>query len=185
MENITLSRTWQRIPQSIVGDPREEGLAPTCKTLIYIEICMAQLAVNIAHLIMASGITSVKSSSKLRVLVVDDHELVRDGIVSILKDRWDICGEDGNGVEAIQKTRDLRPDLVLLDLSMPVMSGTEAAKSIRAVAPATKIIFISIHDSPTIADLVRIAGADGFVSKHSRADEFRTTLASLLHVSPA
>lgn len=61
--------------------------------------------------------------TKPRVLVVDDHELVRAGISSLLKNRWDVCGEAGNGVEAIEKVHDLKPDLVLLDLSMPVMSG--------------------------------------------------------------
>jgi two-component system, NarL family, nitrate/nitrite response regulator NarL len=116
----------------------------------------------------------------LRILVVDDHELVRDGIAGMLRDRWDICGEAGNGAEAIEKVQHLKPDLVLLDLSMPVMSGIVAAKAIRATAPETKIVFLSMHDSPTVAELVRIAGADGFISKHCHADEFRKTIAALL-----
>jgi len=117
---------------------------------------------------------------KLKVLIVDDHELVRDGIARILEDRWDICGQASNGVEAIEKVQELRPDLVILDLSMPVMSGIEAAKAIRATAPKTKIIFLSMHDSPTVAELVRIVGADGFISKHCHAEGFRETIAALL-----
>lgn len=62
-----------------------------------------------------------------------------------------------------------------------VAIGTWAAKAIRAVAPHTKIVFVSIHDSPTVAELVRIAGADGFVSKHCHADDFREAIAALFH----
>lgn len=131
---------------------------------------------------MSSNAVPVRSS-KLRILVVDDHELVRDGISGLLRDRWDVCGEAENGVEAIEKVRELSPDLVLLDLVMPVMSGTEAAKIIRAVAPATKIVFLSMHESPTVAELVRTVGADGFLSKHCHASEFMESLAALLHIA--
>lgn len=133
---------------------------------------------------MSVSATSVQRS-KLRILIVDDHDLVREGLAALLSTRWDVCGEAGNGLEAIEKVRELKPDLVLLDLSMPVMSGILAAKSIRAIAPDTKIIVISMHDSPTIAELVRIAGAHGFVSKCSHADVLNETLAVFLHGSPA
>lgn len=118
---------------------------------------------------------------RLRVLVVDDHELVRGGIAAILRDGWEVCGEAGNGIEAIEKARDLLPDIVLLDVSMPIMSGTRAAKAIRAVAPETKIVFLSMHDSPTVGEMVKMAGADGFISKHCHAKEFRESL-SAFHV---
>ena len=124
-------------------------------------------------------------ASRVRIVIADDHELVRDGIASILRDRGDICGEAANGAEAALKAQELKPDLVLLDLSMPVMSGTVAAKLIRKVSPSTKIIFISMHDSPTVIDLVRVAGADGFVSKHSRAEDFRRTVARLSGLPPS
>ena len=131
---------------------------------------------------MTTSVTAVLPA-KPRVLVVDDHELVRDGIAGLLGDRWDVCGEAGNGVEAIEKVRELKPDLVLLDLSMPVMSGTEAAKPIRAAMPHIKIVFISIHDSPTVVELVTIAGADGSVSKHCHASEFREAITDRLRMS--
>jgi two-component system, NarL family, nitrate/nitrite response regulator NarL len=120
---------------------------------------------------------------KPRILVVDDHELVREGIASLLEERWEVCGVAGNGMEAIEKVRELKPDLVLLDLSMPIMSGTRAAKAIRTLEPATKIVFMSMHDSPTVAELVRIAGADGFVSKHCHAENFLQAIAALFRVS--
>jgi CheY-like chemotaxis protein len=119
-------------------------------------------------------------TSKPRILIVDDHDLVRAGLVALLEASWDVCGEAGNGIEAIEKVRELKPDMVLLDLSMPLMSGTQAAKSIRAISPRTKIVFLSMHDSPTVAELVKTMGADGFISKHSQAGKFRKELAALL-----
>lgn len=115
-----------------------------------------------------------------RILIVDDHDLVRDAMAQLLADSYEICGDASNGVEAVEKARDLQPDLVLLDLSMPVMSGTKAAKLIREFSPNSKIIFVSMHDAPTVADLVRIAGANGFVSKHSRAPDLKETIAAVL-----
>lgn len=143
--------------------------------------------------LMASGVERAKSlpskqtertdrfeSSKPRILIVDDHDLVRAGLVALLEASWEVCGEAGNGIEAIEKVRELKPDMVLLDLSMPLMSGTQAAKSIRAISPRTRIVFLSMHDSPTVAELVKTVGADGFISKHSQAGNFRKELAALL-----
>lgn len=118
--------------------------------------------------------------AKPRIVIVDDHDLVREGLAALLETHWDVCGEAGNGIEAIEKVRELKPDMVLLDLSMPIMSGTQAAKSIRAISPRTKIVFLSMHDSPTVAALVRTIGAAGFISKHATAKDFREALAALL-----
>lgn len=118
--------------------------------------------------------------AKPRIVIADDHELVREGLAALLGTRWDVCGEAGNGIEAIEKVRELKPDMVLLDLSMPILSGTQAARSIRAVSPRTKIVFLSMHDSPTVAELVRTVGAAGFISKHATAENFREALAALL-----
>jgi DNA-binding NarL/FixJ family response regulator len=90
-------------------------------------------------------------------LLVDDHELFRKGIAPLLETTWDICGEAANGKEAVQKVRELKPDLVLLDLGMPVMGGTAAAREIRSIAPEIKILFLSMHESETIEQLGRRA----------------------------
>lgn len=124
--------------------------------------------------------SQVARTGKPRILIVDDHDLVRDGLAALLNARWDVCGEAGNGIEAIEKVRQLKPDLVLLDLSMPLMSGTQAARRIRYLSPGTKIVFLSMHDSPTVAELAKTVGADGFISKHSNAEEFRAALAALV-----
>ena len=115
-----------------------------------------------------------------RILVVDDHPVVRAGLIALLRTRWEVCGEASNGVEAIDKVNELRPDLVLLDLSMPVMSGTRAAQYIRSVAPHTKVVFLSMYDSPATTDLIKMTGADGFVSKRGDATELLETIGSFL-----
>ena len=73
------------------------------------------------------------------------------------------------------------PDIALLDLSMPVLSGMDASEAIRAISPETRIVFISVDDSPWVAKLVKAAGADGFVSKNCGAAAFRETIDMILH----
>ena len=115
----------------------------------------------------------------VRLLIVDDHEIVRLGVRILLSDtdQWDICGEARNGAEAVERVAELSPDVVILDLTMPVMSGFDTATRIRRVAPETRIVFFSIHDTPTTA---RLAGADGFVSKSSAAAELASTIRRVL-----
>jgi two-component system, NarL family, nitrate/nitrite response regulator NarL len=123
--------------------------------------------------------------SSLRVLVVDDNERVRYGITEILRGHCEICGEAENGAKAIEMVRALKPDVVLLDLSMPVMNGDAAAQVIRAVSPATRIVFISVDDSPHVASLVKAAGAVGFVSKNCGSAVFRDTIDMMIRRSAA
>ena len=115
-----------------------------------------------------------------RILLVDDHAVVRAGLARLLKDFWDVCGEAENGREAIDKVLELKPDLVLLDLGMPVMGGTEAARQIRQLSPGTKIVFLSMHDFDTVAQVARLAGADGCLSKHCGAAELKKTVEDVL-----
>jgi two-component system nitrate/nitrite response regulator NarL len=112
---------------------------------------------------------------RLRILIADDNEVVRLGVRSLLSSRrdWEICGDAANGREAITKVWELCPDIIILDLSMPVMNGFEAAAEIRRITPSIKIVFLSIHDVPATA---REVGADAFVSKTSSAQELIATI---------
>jgi DNA-binding NarL/FixJ family response regulator len=103
----------------------------------------------------------------MQILIADDHEIVRRGVRSILESRSDlkICGEATNGKEAVEKASELRPDLVILDHSMPVMSGMAAASEIRQLLPDVPIIMLSMHDGKPLIDALRLIGARGFVPK--------------------
>jgi DNA-binding NarL/FixJ family response regulator len=111
----------------------------------------------------------------LRLLVVDDNEIVRMGVQNLLRHRpdWEICGCAADGREAISKVWSLSPDVVILDLSLPVMNGFETATEIRRIAPSTKIVLFSVHDVPVTA---REVGADAFVSKTTPAQELIATI---------
>lgn len=119
---------------------------------------------------------------KARLLLVDDHQVVRTAIGSVLATRWgyDICGEAENGLEATQKARDLKPDVVLLDLRMPVMNGTTAAREIRSIAPGIKIVFLSMHDAEMVVELERLTGADAGLSKTCAIEEVHKVIVALL-----
>jgi two-component system chemotaxis response regulator CheY len=80
----------------------------------------------------------------------------------IERKNWTVCGEATNGKEAIAKVRELAPDVIILDLTMPVMNGYEAVREIRLIAPSIKIVFFTMHDMPVTA---RQVGADAFVTK--------------------
>jgi len=121
--------------------------------------------------------------SNRRVLVVDDHELVRRGLKDMLRDTgFDVCGEAENGQQGVDQTLKLKPDLVLLDMSMPVMTGLQAAAAIRRLAPATKIIMVSMHDSPQMVKEAHAAGADAYITKTSAGKELLATMYRLFEL---
>jgi len=104
---------------------------------------------------------------KIRVLIVDDHALVRDGIRALLSLVADIevIGEAANGMEALEQVRELAPDVVLMDLSMPVMNGLEATRRIRKEFPRTQVIAVTQYDDSEYVIPVIEAGACGYITK--------------------
>ncbi len=121
---------------------------------------------------------------KSRILLVDDHELFRKGIASLLASDWEICGEAANGKEALQRVRELKPDLIVLDVGMPIMGGTSAAREIRRIAPEAKILFLSMHEAETVAQLGKLAHVEAFLSKGCSPEKLKETIASLLNPTP-
>jgi len=110
---------------------------------------------------------------KARILLVDDHQILRDGIRSILKGHRDIevIGEASNGRTAIKLVDELKPDVVIMDISMPDMNGIDATKRIKEKHPDVKIIALSMHhDKQFLSEIFR-AGASGYLIKDSAFDE--------------
>jgi DNA-binding NarL/FixJ family response regulator len=105
--------------------------------------------------------------SSLRILIADDHDVIRQGVRALLGRRpeWKICGEAASGREAIEKTRKLRPDLVLLDITMPDLDGLESIPHILKASPNVQILVFTMHDSGEMARKVLAAGASGLVLK--------------------
>jgi DNA-binding NarL/FixJ family response regulator len=103
----------------------------------------------------------------LRILIADDHEAVRKGVCAILSSREDveICDEAENGKEAIEKAQSLKPDLIVLDITMPVLSGFEAAREIRKILPHVPILILSMHESNQLIEEAKKIGVQGYVTK--------------------
>jgi DNA-binding NarL/FixJ family response regulator len=108
----------------------------------------------------------------LRILVVDDHAVVRRGVRSLLESHegWDVCGEATTGRDAVEESRRLRPDVVVMDLSLPELNGLDATRQILKDAPETEVLVLTMHQSEELARDVLQAGARGYVLK-SDADE--------------
>ena len=115
------------------------------------------------------------ADASIRVVIADDHAVVREGIRHVLAQDggFDVVGEAANGEQAVALAKELSPDVVVLDLSMPVLSGLEAAERIRSAVPGTRVLVLSIHDHEEyILQSVR-AGAQGYLRKDSSPAELR------------
>jgi DNA-binding NarL/FixJ family response regulator len=116
----------------------------------------------------------------MRVVVADDHSLFRDGLVSLLEAAgYEIVGQVGDGQAAVDMVLETRPDIVLLDLAMPVLDGHEALKQIHATAPEVKIVVLTVSDEGTDLRRAIQAGAQGYLLKSLDADQFLELLAGL------
>lgn len=103
----------------------------------------------------------------VRLLIADDHAVVRRGLRTLLEARpgWEVCGEAATGGEAVAQAARLRPDVIIMDISMPDMDGLEAMRQILASAPASQILVLTMHDAPEIIERMVAGGARGYVLK--------------------
>lgn len=105
-------------------------------------------------------------SAILRILIVDDHEALRAGVRTVLESRGiEVCGEAANGQEALAKALQLLPDLVILDITMPVLDGFSAAREITRRLPHMGILLLSMHESASMVNVAKSSGARGYVAK--------------------
>lgn len=106
-------------------------------------------------------------SGSLRILVADDNEKIRNGLCSVLSARsdWTICGSAVDGLDAVQKALELKPDVILLDVSMPGLNGFEAAGRIHHELSGAEVLIVTEHDSRTLKHLPPQPGVCGYVMK--------------------
>jgi DNA-binding NarL/FixJ family response regulator len=117
-----------------------------------------------------------------RILVADDHEVVRKGLIAILKQtpEWHVCGEACNGREAIEQAKQLIPDVIVMDFSMPGLNGLEATDQIVKANPAIRVLVLTLHDSEELIRDVLNAGARGFLLKSDSGLELVAAVDALL-----
>ncbi len=104
---------------------------------------------------------------KLRILVADDHGLVRRGVRAVLQERqgWRVVGETANGREAVAKAIELKPDVAIVDISMPELDGVEVTRQIREKVPSIKVLVLTMHESNQMVQRALDAGAHGYILK--------------------
>ena len=114
----------------------------------------------------------------LRIMIVDDHEVVRRGLQALLRTQagWEIVGEASDGAEAVRKANQLKPDVVVMDITMPMMSGLDATKLIRESAPETRVLIFTMHNSEQMMQAALEAGARGYVLKSDAGNNLITAI---------
>ncbi|HZQ21604.1 MAG TPA: response regulator transcription factor [Terriglobales bacterium] len=118
----------------------------------------------------------------IRILLADDHDVVREGLRTILRSRadWEICGEVANGKQAVEAAERLRPDIMVLDITMPIMSGLEATEELQKLGLSTRILIFTMHDSKSLVRALKKAGAQGYVLKSYAARDLIPAIEKLL-----
>ena len=124
---------------------------------------------------------SLLKRTTVRILIADDHEIFRRGLRSLLESHshWQVCGEAANGREAIDRVRELRPDVVVLDVTMPEVNGLEAAKEIRKQMPESKVVILSQHEPAVMKQSALAAGAGAYVTKSEVSRELMIAIESI------
>ena len=121
-----------------------------------------------------------------QILIVDDNEPVRRGLRALLSNRpeWSICGEAVDGLDALEKAEALRPDIILMDVSMPRMNGIDATRILRQKLPSAKVIIVSQNDPTTVQRQATEVDAAGFVAKSEISRSLFPMLEKILGSSP-
>jgi DNA-binding NarL/FixJ family response regulator len=124
---------------------------------------------------------SALKSASVRIVIADDHEIFRRGLRSLLESHsdWEVCGEAVNGREAIEKVKQLKPDVVVLDVTMPHVNGLEAAREIRRIVPESKVVILSQHEPALMKQSALAAGAGAYVTKSEVSRELMIAIETI------
>jgi DNA-binding NarL/FixJ family response regulator len=117
---------------------------------------------------------------RARVLLADDHTIVAEGLASLLKDRYDLVGTVTDGNQLIEAARTLRPDVIVTDVSMPILSGLDALRRLKADRVGAKVIFLTMYADAQVATAAFRAGASGFLLKQAAGEELIKAIEDVL-----
>lgn len=156
----------------IVAKVRDRRRFHSSRTADSDSILFERTADSEAHGCYRSEPKLARPLKKIRVLLVDDHEIVRRGLAGLLKAEPDVevAGEAGDGESAVSLARNIRPDVVIMDVCMPKMDGIQATRAIHQELPETKVIALSIIEGTESADAMREAGAVSYITKAGSSD---------------
>jgi CheY-like chemotaxis protein len=158
---------FEHFSSTIVSNPKTNGSSPL--------FCSA---------LDSPGESDTRVSERkkaIRILIADDHEAVRQGLRSALSAAgWEVCADAINGKEAVAKATELKPDLIILDISMPVMGGLDAARLIRAADPNAKIVIFTMHESQQMRDEIARIGVQAHAVKSAPMKELIETIKTVL-----
>src|SRR5688572_33338574 len=117
---------------------------------------------------------------KPRILLADDHKIVLEGLRGVLEEEFDLAGSVTNGRDLVAEAIRLQPDVVVADISMPLLNGIDAVHKLREAGSSVKVVFLTMHPDPTYATRALQAGGSGYVLKHSASDELVTAIHEVL-----
>jgi DNA-binding NarL/FixJ family response regulator len=115
-------------------------------------------------------------------LIVDDHDIVRQGVRRILETQndWDVAGEAANGEEALRMVQKLKPDAIVMDITMPVMNGLDATSEITRKNPDSKVLILTMHENPSLLRPIQDSGAKGLLTKSKATSELTQALHAII-----
>jgi DNA-binding NarL/FixJ family response regulator len=114
--------------------------------------------------------------TRIRVLLADDHKIILNGLRSLLEPEFELVGKVEDGRALVSAAEKLRPDVIVVDISMPLLNGIEAVRQIKKIDPRVKVVFLTMHPDVTYAIRAFEAGASGYVLKHSASSELLTAI---------